>query len=236
MNETIVIDPQFCGPSESGHGGYVSGLVARLLGSSAAEVTLRKPPPLGKPLNVRRDNGTVGLLDEGVLVVEGGSAAHEIDLPRPVSFTDAEAASKSYAGLKDHPFPSCLACGPERTEAGGLRLFAGPVDGSDVVAAPWTPPPWTASEDGLVRPEFVWAALDCPGGWALMDHAPGRLSLLGRMRGRINSAVRVGARYVVVGWPLGAEGRKMHAGTALFDEDGAVCASALATWIKISRA
>ncbi len=235
MSETIVIDPRFRGPTESGHGGYVSGVVARLVGSPAAEVTLLKPPPLGKPLDVRRDNGTVGLLHEGVLVAEGGSAAHEIDIPEPVSFADAEAASNSYPGLKTHPFPSCLACGPERTEDDGLRLFAGAVGGRDVVAAPWTPRPWTAGEDGLVRPEFVWTALDCPGGWALMDHAPGRLSLLGRMRGRIDSPVRVGRRYVVVGWPLGAEGRKMYAGTALFDESGALSASALATWIKIGR-
>jgi hypothetical protein len=34
-----------------------------------------------------------------------------------------------------------------------------------------------------------------------------------------------------MGWPLGEEGRKLYAGTALFGEDGRQLASARATWI-----
>ena len=41
----------------------------------------------------------------------------------------------------------------------------------------------------------------------------------------------VGERCVVVGWPLGEEGRKLYAGTALYGEDGRPLARARATWI-----
>lgn len=105
-----------------------------------------------------------------------------------------------------------------------------------VVAAPWTPQPWLAGPDGLVRPEFIWTALDCPGGWAIVDHAPGRLALLGRICAEVTRRLSAGERYVVVGWPLGAEGRKLCAGTAIFSDGGRLCAAAFSTWIKIDRA
>jgi hypothetical protein len=44
---------------------------------------------------------------------------------------------------------------------------------------------------------------------------------------------RVGERYVVVGWKIGGEGRKLWSGSAVFDEDGNACASAWATWIEL---
>jgi hypothetical protein len=36
----------------------------------------------------------------------------------------------------------------------------------------------------------------------------------------------------VIGWRLGASGRKHVVGTALFDEDGELCARALGVWIE----
>ena len=47
---SLVVERRFCGPAESGNGGYVSGLLAQRVGAdaggSAAVVTLRMPPPL----------------------------------------------------------------------------------------------------------------------------------------------------------------------------------------------
>ena len=37
---------------------------------------------------------------------------------------------------------------------------------------------------------------------------------------------------MVVGWPLGEDGRKLYAGTALFTADGELLARARATWIR----
>ena len=48
---SITIDPRFCGPPNSGNGGFVCGLVAEHIGRSA-EVTLRAPPPLGRQLSI----------------------------------------------------------------------------------------------------------------------------------------------------------------------------------------
>jgi hypothetical protein len=94
--------------------------------------------------------------------------------------------------------------------------------GDGRVACPWTPTE--------VTPELVWAALDCPGAIAVGYPDRGE-TLLGRFAVEIDALPRVGERYVVVGWPLGEEGRKLYAGTALFGEDGRQLASARATWI-----
>jgi len=48
MTERVTIDRRFRGPSDSGNGGYVCGVVAALVGGPA-EVTLRSPPPLDRP-------------------------------------------------------------------------------------------------------------------------------------------------------------------------------------------
>jgi hypothetical protein len=37
----------------------------------------------------------------------------------------------------------------------------------------------------------------------------------------------------VIGWAIGADGRKHHCGTAIFDEDGELCARAKSTWIEV---
>jgi hypothetical protein len=108
------------------------------------------------------------------------------------------------------------------------------VDGRKVVAAPWTPGSALADEGGDVRREFVWAALDCPGAWSLFDGSGiDRAVVLGRLAARLLAPVRPGERCVIVGWPLGEDGRKLYAGTALFDEGGDLRALARATWIKI---
>jgi len=48
---SIIIDRRYCGPPNSGNGGYVCGRLARHI-EGGAEITLRAPPPLDKPLDV----------------------------------------------------------------------------------------------------------------------------------------------------------------------------------------
>ncbi len=68
MHKEIVIDEKFCGPTESGQGGYVSGLLGGLI-DGVAEVTLKKPPPLEKALIIDMiDNNCLKLLDGEVVV------------------------------------------------------------------------------------------------------------------------------------------------------------------------
>jgi hypothetical protein len=65
MIESIVIDGRFNGPPNSGNGGYVCDLLARSIKGSA-EVTLRKPPPLSRPLAVERTPDAQVLLKDGL--------------------------------------------------------------------------------------------------------------------------------------------------------------------------
>ena len=214
----LTIDPRFNGPPGSGNGGYTCGLVAELV-RAPTEVTLRRPPPLGRAL--RFDGGQ--LWDDDALVAEASPADVDLDPPRPVGFAEAVRAAEAYPGFERHAFPTCFVCGPEREPGHGLRIFAGPVDGQDVFAAPWVVP------EDVGRP-FVWAALDCPGAIAVGFPARGE-TVLGRFAARVDAVPEPGSRCVVVAWPLGEDGRKLYAGTALFSEGGEPLAVARATWI-----
>ena len=143
-------------------------------------------------------------------------------MPSPVSLAEAEAASTRYAGFVHHAYPTCFTCGPERED--GLGIYAGAVAGRDgIVAAPWTP----AEEPA---PEVVWAALDCPSGWAVDDFQREGV-LLGRMAARVDRLPLPGEPHVVVGWRVAEEGRKRYAGSALLTADGEVLARSRSTWI-----
>jgi hypothetical protein len=185
-------------------------------------------------LTIRRDGESVSLLDGDAVVVTATPTAVEVDVvvPNSVAFSDAEAASRAYPGFRDHVFPRCFACGPARTVGDGLRIFPGPVPGHDLVAAPWIPDGSLADNVGDVRPELLWAVLDCPSGWASSSTATPML--LGEMAARLLGPVRVGERCVVLGWVLGREGRKRFAGAAILGEDSAPRALAHATWIAIA--
>jgi hypothetical protein len=217
---TLVIPARFNGPPGSANGGYTCGVVAALLGGPA-EVTLRLPPPLERPLRVERDDGRVEVYDGGALVAEAVRADVDLEVPPPVALADAERAAAGYDGFREHAFPTCFVCGPERDD--GLGIYAGPVDGTALVATPWAP--------HESRPELVWAALDCPGAFAVGLAGRGEL-VLGRLATRIDRLPAVGEQCVVVGWPLGQDGRKLYAGTALFTAGGDLLARARATWIE----
>jgi hypothetical protein len=220
--DELVIDPRFNGPAGSANGGYTCGLVAGLLGG-VAEVTLRSPPPLGRPLQVESADGRVRVSDGDRLVAEAAPTEVDLELPRPPGYDEAEQASARYPGFDEHAFPMCFVCGPEREPGDGLRIFAGPL-GDGLVASPWVVP------DEVER-AFVWAALDCPGAIAVGFPDRGE-TLLGRFAARIDELPEAGERCIVVGWPLGEEGRKLYAGTALYGEDGRPLARARATWIE----
>jgi hypothetical protein len=217
----LIVPARYNGPPESANGGYACGLIAGLLGG-AAEVTLRRPPPLAVQLDVVELDGGIEVRDRDTVIAEAQVAEVSVQVPEPVSLSEAAVASRRYAGFEHHAYPTCFICGPERED--GLRIFAGPVPGRPgLVAAPWTP-----TEE--VPPEVVWAVLDCPSGWAVDDfHREG--VLLGRMAARILRPPQPANRHVVMGWRVGAEGRKRYAGSGLFTETGELLAVSRSTWI-----
>ncbi len=227
-SDSIVIERRFRGPPESGNGGYVSGLLAGFVGSGAT-VRLRVPPPLEVPLQVERTDDGVHLRNGSELIAEARVTPLEIEVPPAPTFAEAEVASKSYRGLEGHWCPGCFVCGPERETGDGLRIFPGEVGEGGVVCAPWVPDENLASDGGVVNPEFVWAALDCPGPMAF-ESFWSQTMLLGEMTASLESSVHVGQKYVVVGWPIGERGRLHFVGTAIFSEEGR-CGVARATWL-----
>jgi hypothetical protein len=90
-------------------------------------------------------------------------------------------------------------------------------------------------EEQFAGERFAWAALDCPGGWAVQPDASRGISVLGRLTARILVPPQAGDECVVVGWPLGGEGRKRDAGTALF-RAGELLALGRAVWFEVDSA
>ena len=232
---TVRIERRFRGPPESGNGGYVAGLVAAALGGSSCTVTLKSPPPLCRDLSLETKDASATLFDDGSIVVTASSEPVEIDVPSPPSFAEAKDAEPRFTGHSHHIFPGCFVCGPERNSGDGMRIFPGQLhDPARRVAATWTPDETVADERGLVRREFLWAALDCPGYFAA--EAEAGLALLGRMSAVLHRPARAGEPLIVTGWPIETEGRKHRVGSALHDSDGNPVAAATATWITLNEA
>lgn len=236
---TVIIERRFLGPPNSANGGYACGRIAAYI-DGAAEVTLRRPPPLEKELSVRtEDDGSVALYDGEHLV--GAGLPADVDMPEIAapSLRQAEAAASRTFDASKHPLPTCFVCGPHRDHGDGLRIHVGPIDEHDehwagVLAAPWTPDDSLAGKDGIVRPEFLWAALDCPTAYASSSSAGMRVILLGRQAVDIRRRPRAGEPCVVAARETGHEGRKFFAEAILFDAGGAALATCKATWIEVS--
>ena len=215
----IVIDARFNGPDGSANGGYTCALLARKVGEPC-EVTLRAPPPLATPLRFDGER----LWDGEAVIAEARRFDDALDAPPPVAFEDAEHASEQYPGFREHAYPRCFTCGPERAD--GLRIFTGPV-GDGLFAAPFV-----LGNSLLLASsrELVWAALDCPGAIAVGQTERAEF-LLGRMAARVDDVPAAGERCVVTARPLGRDGRKGYAATAAYGEDGRLLGVARQTWI-----
>ena len=188
--------------------------------ADAVEVTLRRPPPLDRPLGVERTEGHVRLLDGAAVVAEARPAGVEGEAPAPVSLDVATAARERHVRDSSSDFRECYVCGVRED---GLEIRVGPVTGREPLHAG----PVTFLEQGR---EFVWAAIDCPGAYAVGAQGRGDI-VLGRMTARVGRVPESGETCVVASWPLGEEGRKLYAGTALFAGDGELLALARQTWI-----
>ncbi|WP_107704545.1 hypothetical protein [Nocardioides allogilvus] len=257
MNEIpdqLLVPRRFCGPPDSGNGGWTAGALATHLALACpenragewptVEVSLRQPPPLDSPMLLTEQDGVTSASFGGVVIAsarrlpdEGEPALADVD---PVGPDEARAAEATYAGHRFHPFPTCFACGTGREEGDGLRIFPGVVSG-ERVAATWRPHP-SLNEDyhtyvdtpARASVAATWAALDCVGGWAgdLTD----RLMVLGRMTARIDTLPVIGEEHVVVGAKRGAEGRKTFTSATLYDADSRIVASAEHIWIAVDPA
>ena len=232
MTDSVLIDPRFNGPPDSANGGYACGVLAEMIGP-AARVNLRLPPPLGRALTLESDGTTARLLDGEAVVADGVEARPAVTALASPGAAAAALASQRFAGRDPalHSFPTCFVCGPRR-EHDGLRIFPGPVEGTELIACAWEPDAELAAADGAVALRHVWAALDCPTGFACMPL--GSMTVLASMTAEVARPVTAGREHVVAAWKLSSEGRKHRAASAVYDSEGECLALAEALWITLS--
>jgi hypothetical protein len=239
----IIIPEHYAGPPQIANGGYICGLLAQNI-EGAAEVTIKLPTPLNHPLQIRsRNDGSFVLHNGTQLIAEARPCAFDLEVPEAPGFEEAVEASKTSIALKPSPYrvgnlrgihPICFCCGADVPNGQGLKIHPGRLNGTGVVAAPWTPAQELGDEKGLVRPEFVWTALDCPGAFAFMELTSHRPGLSGRLVGRLERPLKTGDPCVVIAWPITVEGKKLFAGSALLNGEGRIVGRVKATWIDRS--
>jgi hypothetical protein len=241
MHETLIIERRYNGPKLSANGGYVGGVMAerfhRAFGTDGAvEVTLRAPIPLERPLSLTRAADALMLRDGDTPLCEAraGSVDHLKPPPLPADWNDVMRRGENGGSPEDSEFHWCIVCGRSRAVGDGLRVLgtSGPQPGYSLSC--YIPHANHADAHGRIRSELVWGALDCPGAFAVQDLDDMRPALTGRMTAKVIEPPRVGERCAVVGWRIGEEGRKLYCGTALYTEQGRLCAIGHCIWILLN--
>ena len=231
---SLVLDPRYNGPPSTANGGYACGAIGELV-DGPAEVSLYSPPPLGVPLDVSfyDDGGVEARFDD--LVVARARPVDRVEAHPPVRPTLAEARE----AWRRHPghgraslFSDCFVCGSQRHD--GLGIHFGPLRGHPgVTASIFLPDATVPNRNGVVAPDMVWAALDCPSytpplwDW---EHP----SLLARLAVERLDCVEVGEPAIALGWHVASQGRKHHTASALLGTDGRVLARGRALWITLA--
>ncbi|HUM15852.1 MAG TPA: hypothetical protein VL086_09190 [Candidatus Nitrosotalea sp.] len=240
-DSVFTLDQRYRGPSVAGkyygHGGYFCGMVAQRAPGLAA-LAIRTWVPLERELVVEVSAGRVRVSAGATEVADSEvrGAPLPVTMPGSVSLGAARAAGDRFEGFSRHPFPECFACGHERAAGDGLRIFTGevsrPVNGEKQLAGVWQPDPSWLDTDGYVRTEIVWAALDCPGGWAIPPEDVATVALQVEILERVP-----GDRPLIVrGWvqvPIDRTKKSRRVGSALVDEQGRVYALGGAIWSRV---
>ena len=124
-------------------------------------------------------------------------------------------------------------CGPEREHGDGFGVFPGVLAEADgTFAAHWTPHVALTGGDGYVRPECVWAALDCPTSAPVANFGEGPPMVLARLTARLVASGPASRTRSYRG-RRARDGRKRQAACALFDEAGRLLCAAAALWIEL---
>ena len=232
---SVRIDRRLNGPRHAANGGFAAGIIARIVDADTVTVTLRRPIPLGRALDVVAD-GQGGAIVRTRRTIVAAAFPGRIDAappPAPPSYADALAARSRHPLLGVwHPLSRCVVCGPGRAD--GMHVTPGPVPGRpDLLAAPWV----VGARDsvaGTAHFAAVWAAMDCTS-YPAEALAARELCLLGTMTAAVERRPRVGERLVVYSWTREHTGRRYETSVALLDGAGAMVARADATWVALRR-
>lgn len=231
-SDAIVVPELYVGYPGVAFGGYVAGVLAERSGAPAVQVDFRGPVPVGVPVRIAETAaGSVELGEAERPLAAAHPAELPLDVPTAPSWDEAAAAADRFRAAPPPGVVDCFGCGLRAADR-GLRVHCAPVPGLDLVASAWTPSRVFAGPDGLLPPQLVWGALDCPGHWAgrfLGTQRPGAVTAA--LTGTILRPVAAGERYVVYAWLLSESGRKHTMGVALATAEGELCAASEALWI-----
>lgn len=231
----IRIPTAFNGLTDAAQGGIASGLFAQLVGGTAT-VRLLDRIPLEEDLEARLDRrGAASILCDGAVVATvTPTTSFRHDPPTRPTFEDALDAARRHPlrGIR-HPFSDCVICSPSRADGLGVVFGTSPRV-PDVLVAPLRPAPAFVT-DGMLRPEAIWGAMDCPSFPADLLRTR-TLAVTGQLTAHLEREVSAAERLVVVGWRTGRGGRSHRAATAVLDEAGEVVASAETVWVEVTFA
>ncbi|MFI6686951.1 hotdog fold domain-containing protein [Streptomyces sp. NPDC050485] len=231
--QTITVPARLQGYPGVAFGGYVAGVLAGRAVANTVRVDFRRPVPTGAPVRLAPTaDGGSELTDGDTLLAVGVPAEQSTEVPDAPSWEEASAAATAYRAAPPDGVVDCFGCGLDRTPDTGLRQHCGRVRGRDLVATAWIVGPQLADADGLLPPELVWGALDCPGfaaGRLLGGQRPGAVTA--SLTASLLRPVRVGEELVTYAWMLGEEGRKHRMGVALASASGELRAVASSLWV-----
>jgi hypothetical protein len=235
-DEAVLFDRFFCGPPSSANGGYAAGVTAGLF-REAARVSLPRPPPIERPLTALRGDSGLKIFDKEELVLAAKPRHGQLDVRVPqIDLGAARAATAIPEILAKHRAPSCVVCGPDRSD--GFRILPGSL-GPGVVATSWRVPALDRQDGAEVAAPIVWAALDCPGGWCFEGTHTEFVPVLVSQSVDILKPVRAGDEVIVVAWATGRAERMLRASSALLDLEGEplavssqTCVAAPFEWAK----
>lgn len=225
--DTVTIPGRFNGPEGMVNGGIASGLVSSHI-EGPTKVRLHAPVPLDRALELRTGEDQATLTADGrTFATAVKTAPSSLNPPRRIRAGEVESLPRFNRDL--NPFPTCFVCGHLRTDGMGLEMRHTPEGG---IAAVFDPTRVMAR--GLIlAPRFLWAALDCPSGYAaLQDIGPG---VLGTLTAEIHRRVVVGEPLVVIAERREVEGRKIASASALYDHEGDLVAYAETVWVTIGE-
>lgn len=231
--DTVYISHKYRGPSQSANGGYCAGVLANCFNGEPTEVNLSAPPPLDKELELIRDSGLVTLMDGQQPLANAKLSELSLEPIPGISVEDAKKASEAYVGFDKHTLPECFVCGTLRAPGDGLRIYPGKAEPAHSVATTWAPSSEFVDNEGNVRNEIVWAALDCPSYFGLQE--PGLMALLAKMKAQVYESLSPERTYVVQGWKLSQDGRKYWSAASIRNEQGKLMALSECLWIVLQK-
>lgn len=229
LGETI-IEKRFNGPPQSGNGGVGAGRLAMFL-DGPHTIRISAPIPLETPLNIMRADDQVFLMKGDDVIMTARPAKLKLTAPSAPSIESAREANANLVNFGADGETSCFVCGRNRAEGDGMRVWAGEAQGVCGALEAWTLLPSFCDEAGQMRTEFIYGALDCPGGASLPEE--NRRVLLGEMTAAIHTRPKAGDELIIHAWHDHSEGRKHFAGTALYSATGQLLAQADTLWIQL---